>query len=141
MARHTAPIGAEGIAMSDETTTEEAVEAPETKPAKKAGPPEDWTPNPTATHRSLAAYVTEHSGVEITEEQACALLIFHKYWQADPARKAEREAEKQAKAEEKAKAELEALFEKFPHLRPGAAEPLFDVTADEAAAHPHGETF
>lgn len=87
--------------MSDETTTE-APEATETKPARKAGPPEDWTPNPTATHKSLSAYVTEHSGVEISDEQACALLIFHKYWQADPARKAEREAEKAAKAEEAA---------------------------------------
>lgn len=85
--------------MSDETTTE-ATEATETKPARKAGPPENWTPNPTATHQSLAAYVTEHSGVEISDEQACALLIFHKYWQADPARKAEREAEKAATAAE-----------------------------------------
>ena len=85
--------------MSDETVTE-ATEAEETKPAKQTGPPEDWTPKPTATHESLAAYVTEHSGVEISNEQACALLIFHKYWQSDPARKAEREAEKEAKAAE-----------------------------------------
>lgn len=99
MTRDTAPIGAERIVMSDETTTE-ATEATETKPARKVGPPENWTPAPTATHRSLAAYVTEHSGIEITDDQASALLIFHKYWQADPARKAERDAEKQAKAEE-----------------------------------------
>lgn len=105
--------------MSDENTTTEATESAEATAARKSGPPEDWTPAPTATHRSLATYVTEHSGVEISEEQACALLIFHKYWQADPARKAEREAEKEAKAiaaaeakakrdEEKAKRKAEA---------------------------------
>lgn len=53
-----------------------------------------WTANPTLTHKSLAKYVTEHSGVELTPEQAHAVLSFHGKWQKDPARVTEREAEK-----------------------------------------------
>lgn len=123
--------------MSDETTTEvEATEATESKPARKAGPPENWTPNPTATHASLAAYVTEHSGVEITEEQACALLIFHKYWQADPARKAEREAEKEAKRieAEQRKAEREAEKERKKAEREEAKRRKEEKAKAKAAA-------
>lgn len=48
----------------------------------------------TSTHESLAKYVTEKSGVEVSPEQAGALLRLHGKWQASPERQAERDAEK-----------------------------------------------
>lgn len=67
--------------------------------------------NPKPIHNSLAKYVTEHSGVEVTPAQAEALLKFHSTWQKSPERKAEREqevADNKAAAEAK-KAERERL--------------------------------
>lgn len=59
-----------------------------------------WIPNPSLTHHSLAKYVTEHSGIELTPIQAHAVLSFHPRWQKDPARVQEREQEKLERAKQ-----------------------------------------
>lgn len=86
-------------------------EAPETTEADtKAAdrkPVDPFEKAPSEAQVSLAKYVTDNSPVELTAEQAQAVLVLHGQWQSSPERKAEREAEKAAKAEAAAKAKEE----------------------------------
>lgn len=97
--------------MTEENVTEatETAEATEEKATKRA-PVDPFAKEPTATHRSLAKYVSDNSPVELSPEQAQAVLVLHSKWQSSDERKAEREIEKAeaAKEAEAKKAEREA---------------------------------
>jgi len=91
-----------------ETVANETVETAAEAVAEETKAPKEFKSNPGPIHESLARYVSEHSGIEVSAEQAQALLVLHKNWQSSPERKAEREQEKLLKAEEAAKRKAEA---------------------------------
>ncbi|WPH58009.1 hypothetical protein SEA_LUCKYLEO_61 [Gordonia phage LuckyLeo] len=95
--------------MAEETVAVDTEAQESEKVTKERTPVNPFDKEPSGTHRSLAKYVTENSPVELTPEQAQAVLVLHGQWQASPERKAEREAEKAEKARlaEEAKAERE----------------------------------
>lgn len=90
----------------------EAVETTTTETEAKG--PKPFESNPKLIHESLARFVTNASGVEVTPAQAQALLKFHSTWQKSPERKNERELElaqaaEEAEAAKVAKAEAAAI--------------------------------
>ncbi|XBA13389.1 hypothetical protein SEA_XENIA2_62 [Gordonia phage Xenia2] len=95
--------------MAEETVAVDTEAQESEAPKAERKPVNPFDKAPSATHISLAKYCTDNSPVEVTPEQAQAVLVLHGTWQASPERKAERDAEKAEKARqaEAAKAERE----------------------------------